>query len=197
MFTSNLLRIFGMQAMLVRYIIHFILLLCPDCLIYITKYRANYEFYNCLHNEKFTLSEYLQIQSQHSFFMSIHSGKAALLKYFWKANTKWILNTDKRRAGKQTGIQWKALAGLIQDCCVLFCPVLHLIVGMKMESGHQWKWKRARKMSVWAQHWLNDSGFQVMHRMTETETVLSYLFCPFEMSLVHNNLAFLFICPTY
>lgn len=71
-----------MHAMLVRYIIHFILLLCPDCIIYITKYRANYEFYNCLHNEKFTLSEYLQIQSQHSFFMSIHSGKAALLKYF-------------------------------------------------------------------------------------------------------------------
>lgn len=103
MFTSDLLRIFGMHAVLVRCIILFILLLCPDCIIYITKYRANYEFYNCLHNEKFTLSEYLQIQSYHSFFMSVHSGKAALLKYFWKANTKRILNTDKRKE-KQASI---------------------------------------------------------------------------------------------
>lgn len=81
--------------MLVRYIIHFILLLCSDCVIYIIKYKANYEFYNCLNNRKFTLSEYLQILSQHSFFMSFHSGKDALLQYFWKANTKTILNTDK------------------------------------------------------------------------------------------------------
>lgn len=95
MFTSNLLRIFGMHAMLVRCIIHFILLLCSDCVIYIIKYKANYEFYNCLNNRKFTFSAYLQIVSQHSFFMSFHSGKHALLQYFWKANTKRILNTDK------------------------------------------------------------------------------------------------------
>lgn len=28
---------------------------------------------------------------------------------------------------------------------MLFCPVLHLIAGLKIESGCQWKWKRVRK----------------------------------------------------
>lgn len=129
MFTSNLLRIFGMHAMLVRYIIHFVLLLCPDCIIYITKYRANYEFHNCLHNEKFTLSEYLQIQSQHSFFMSIHSGKAALLKYFWKANTKWILNTDKRRVGETN-------AHSMENTCWIKPGVLCVV--LPSPSSHCW-----------------------------------------------------------
>lgn len=131
--------------MLARYIIHFILLLCPDCIIYITKYRANYEFYNCLHNEKFTLSEYLQIQSQHSFFMSIHSGKAALLKYFWKANTKRILNIDNRVRGNKQEFNGKHLLDSSRIAPVLFCPVLHLITGLKIESSHQWQWKRVRK----------------------------------------------------
>lgn len=129
-----------MHAMLGRYIIHFILLLCPDCIIYIRKYRANYEFYNCLHNEKFTLSEYLQIQSQHSFFMSIHSGKAALLKYFWKANTKRILNTEKGGGGgrgDKQAFNGKHLLDSSRFAAVLFCPVLHLIAGLKIESSHQ------------------------------------------------------------
>lgn len=134
-----------MHAMLVRYIIQLILLLCPDCIIYITKYRANYEFYNCLHNEKFALSEYLQIQSQHSFFMSIHSGRAALLKYFCKANTKRILNTDKRLGRNKQAFNGKRLVDSSRTAAVLFCPVLHLIAGLKIESGCQWKRKRVIK----------------------------------------------------
>lgn len=142
MFTSNLLRIFGMHAMLVRYIIHFILLLCPDCIIYITKYRANYEFYNCLHNEKFTLSEYLQIQSQHSFFMSIHSGKAALLKYFWKANTKRILNTEKSVCGGTNKHSIESACSIHSG--LLLCCFAQSFISL-LVWRLTWKWKRVRK----------------------------------------------------
>lgn len=132
--------VFGMHAMLVRYIIHFILLLCFDCVIYIIKYKANYEFYNCLNNGKFTLSAYLHILSQHSFFMSFHSGKDALLQYFWKANTKRILNIGKR-VGETNLHSMESTCWIDSSriAAVLFCPVLHLTAGLRVESVSQWK----------------------------------------------------------
>lgn len=145
-----------MHTVLAGYIIHFKLLLCPDCIIYITKYRVNYEFYNCLHNEKFTLSEYLQSQSQHSFFMSIHFGKAALLKRFWKANTKRILNADKRVGWNKQVLNEKHLLGSSRTAAVLFFPVLLSIAGLEIESGHQWKWESGKIwMKIWMTMWVH------------------------------------------
>lgn len=81
--------------------------------------------------------------------MSIHSGKAALLKYFWKANTKRILNTDKKK-GKQASIHWKALVGFNQHCChvVLLKPPSRDV--LKTESGFQHK-SEQNQTSTWVQ----------------------------------------------
>lgn len=195
MFTSNLLRIFGMHAMLVRYIIHFILLLCSDCVIYIIKYKANYEFYNCLNNRKFTLSAYLQIVSQHSFFMSFHSGKDALLQYFWKANTKRILNTEKTvgetKLHSTESTCWISPGLLL--CCFAQSFISLLVWRLKVTlNGNYTEWEKLKNHCVPT----TSSGLQVMHRITETETASSHLLCLFGRSPLHNICGFLFIYPT-
>lgn len=81
--------------------------------------------------------------------MSIHSGKAALLKYFWKANTKRILNTDKKK-GKQASIHWKALVGFNQHCCHVVLPKPPSRDVLKTESGFQHK-SEQNQTSTWVQ----------------------------------------------